>query len=242
MRGDGSDDPDYFHPPQVLAALDRIRGASPADLLAACRIGDRGSAIYVPPGAIMRLIRERRQTEDDRTNTQLRSILFQRVLDLVRTGYRRLGRQGAQDVAQDVAVALLVDLAATDEIDFWEASFSIKLKRVAATCYRKRRQQYLPADHDEITEFQKESGDRGDAARQARDDALFGALAVKLLTAEEAKIALLLFREGIPLYSPRAEIDVARITGKAESTLRNIQTTIKAKLQAALAKEPSDGE
>jgi hypothetical protein len=239
-EGEGEDGAALYHPERVASALRRLRALGDVDEVIATSRIPYGSEGYVPSEAIVRLVRDRARHNDDGPAATLRRILMERIYARIKRAYWSLGRDTVQDMAQDSAEALIRALARNTEVDWWEVSFTQQLTRAAADSYQRHKSQYRPLPHEELAEVENKAGDDGLEAGDIHRRAIFTAICRRALTADEAEFALLL-SDGIPIKSAKATVDLVRLTGKGESTLRNLKTTIVRKLEALIAKEPTDG-
>lgn len=238
MDDDGADPVELYHPPFVVVALDWAEGLSPDQLLAAARIKDENASGFLPPAALVRIIRRLRSDDAQELSNRLVEILIIRAYDYVRRCSARLGIDASEEVTQETMKTFLIELAGYDGIDWWEVTFHRELRRRASDAYasligrHRKRSAELTQDH--------EFSDNGEAASALQLHAALAAFADKNLKSKERRRLFLLLMGGdLPIEAPEAPNDLVRLTGKSRSTLANLKTDFTRMLKAALAENAS---
>jgi hypothetical protein len=227
-----------YHPARVAGALASIEALGGEDeLVRVLRITDRRVAGYLPTEVLVRLVRRCRKEKRATLEREALRALLQRATGRVRKLYCGLGAQNVEDFAQDVVVRLLEALKAKAGIDYWEVSFETQLRRAAATVYQEKKPLYRGVPTADIDDLQDTIGDGWAQAAETKGRAILKGLASNVLDRDERQLFLLMFVERIPINSANASVDLVRLTGQAESTLRNLKTVIKRKLRGALEKD-----
>lgn len=224
---------DLYHPRHVVRALDSVEGMTTDELRAAIAVTDRGAAGYLPEEALVRLIRRARTDSDPVVEHYAVSALAKRVSAWAWRKYSGLNPEGREDVAQTVLQVIAKSIACQTGIDFWEITFARNRDRAGADAYQEHFAQNFDVEHIEFDATAHESSDEGHQANEVADEVLFKIFAAKALTREEMTYFHGLFLSNIPLSSPKASLDLVRMFGKPEGTLREIKTAIKEKLKVA---------
>jgi DNA-directed RNA polymerase specialized sigma24 family protein len=231
----GADEP--YHPAFVARALDWAEGLDSHELLAAARIRDEDASGFLPPAALVRLIRRFRTEGDDDLSTRLSTLLIGRAYEYVREIYAKMGAD-KHDVVQETMQMFLTELAEQDGVDWWEVTFYRELRRRAADAYRSlfkrhRRSSFpLPDDYDRT--------DAGAEAATITRRAALKAFAEIHVASEEKRWLFVLLMEGeLPIAAPEAPNDLVRLTGLKRSTLANLKTKYGRMLNAALSEKTS---
>ena len=238
MDEDGADPDELYHPPFVVVALDWAEGLSPDQLLAAARIRDEKASGFLPPAALVRIIRRLRSDDAQELSNRLVETLIMRAYDYIRRCSARLGIDTSEEVTQETMKTFLIELAGYDGIDWWEVTFHRELRRRASDAYarligrHRKRSAELTQDH--------EFSDNGEAASALQLHAALAAFAdVNLKSKERRRLFLLLMGGDLPIDAPEAPNDLVRLTGKSRSTLANLKTDFTRMLKAALAENAS---
>jgi DNA-directed RNA polymerase specialized sigma24 family protein len=228
------DQPDeLYHPPFVREALEWAENLSPSDLLTAARINDKGGSGFIPPPAVVRLIRRARVEGNAELSTRLTAILIERLLPYVKAMFNQL-HQEKNDVVQETMKRFLGDLAEMDGIDWWEITFTRKLKGAAVDAYRSMVKRPRSRTAPWLAEYEK--SDDGKAARALERKATLRAFADAHFRRQRDRELFVLLIEGeIPIEAADAPTDLVRLSGLGVSTLRNKKTQYERMLKAALA-------
>ena len=233
MNEDQDQPDELYHPPFVREALEWAESLSASDLLTAARINDKGASGFIPPPAMVRLIRRARAEENDDLSTRLNAILIERLLPYVKAMFGQL-RQDKNDVVQETMIRFLGELAETDGIDWWEITFSRKLRGAAVDAYRSLVKR--PRSRAAPWLAENEETDEGEAARALERKATLRAFADAHVPKQRDRELFVLLIEGeIPIEAADAPTDLARLSGLGVSTLRNRKTQYERLLKAALA-------
>ena len=231
---------DLYHPPFVTAALDRVDAmTSLRDLQDALAIVDRHDPGHIPDAVLVRLLR--RYSVDPNPDPAMEDVVFKslvtRTVAWTKWRYSGVDPADREDIAHNVAVAVVEAVRCTAEIDFWEITFDINKKRAAADAYQnyfKRYEREEEVDADILAEVGK---DGGIAAEQMTDRAYALAMGRRVLSDDEFQVFEILVRLGLPIASAKSSDDIVRRTGKAQGTVREIVTRIKRKMAAAVEEQ-----
>ncbi len=222
-----------FHPRHVAAALDRLDAAEGESVLEALEILDPERPGFVPPEALVRLLRRCRVDPDPRLERAAAAALVRFVQRWVARKYAGLSRESMKDMAQTLLEVVSRQVAAQATIDWWEITFHRNLERAAADAYPSLFD--LPPGTDVVDAATQDQvhHDEGEQASELIANAVRGVIIAKILTPREMEMFWHLFMSPIPLDSEKAAVDLVRILGKPAGTLRGIKTAIKKKLEAA---------
>lgn len=147
--------------------------------------------------------------------------------------YSSFSEQDREDLVSELGEAIVKAVRKSTAIDFWEITFAKLRGRAAADVYQKYFADRYQSAHEPYDAEIHDEGDGGLHANDLAELALINKRWEKALSPEEMRYMHLLFLSDIPLKSPRASIDLVRLTGKPEGTLREIKTKLKNKLQEA---------
>lgn len=140
-------------------------------------------------------------------------------------------------MAQGLLLVVTREVAKRTGIDWWEISFQTNLERTAADLYPGLFDLRRDAEKVAIDDHADAINDEASVARDTVNKVLIDGRIARILTPDEMAVFHPLFMSEIPLRSERAAIDLVRMLGKPEGTLREIKTAIKTKLEATLSKE-----
>ncbi|MEH6759327.1 MAG: hypothetical protein V7676_17750 [Parasphingorhabdus sp.] len=229
---------ELYHPPFVVRALDWIEGISSEQLIAAAQIKDQNKSGFIPPAALVRIIRRFRTDGKLELSDRLVAILITNAYDYVRRVSAGFEVGDREDVIQETMQTFLTELAENDGIDWWEVTFHRELRRRASDAYARLIGRHRKRSA-ELTDDQEFSDD-GEAAAALQIRATLVAFADKRLKTEEhRRLFLLLMLGDLPIDAPEAPNDLVRLTGKPRSTLANLKTDFTRMLKAALVEKAS---
>lgn len=225
-----------FHPPRVARALDIIdKIEDEGELLSL--LDDHYRRPALPPEVYVRLLRRCRVEPHKKVEDATLKALIASVTRWVAWQYRGLSYHDKQDMAQGLLLVVTREVAKRTGIDWWEITFQTNLERTAADLYQRLFDLRSDAEKVDIDDHADAVHDGAAVARDTVEEALIQGRVAKVLTADELAVFHPLFMSDIPLRSERAAIDLVRMLGKPEGTLREMKTAIKNKLEAALSKE-----
>lgn len=182
---------------------------------------------------MIRIIRRASVDGDETIEGLALKTLIDRLATWAWRAYSSFSEQDREDLVSELGEVIIKAVRKSTAIDFWEITFSKLRARAAADVY----QEYFANQYQNVHEpYDIETHDESDGGSHANDLvelALIDKRWEKVLSPEEMRYMHLLLLSDIPLKSPRASIDLVRLTGKSEGTLREIKTKLKNKLQAA---------
>lgn len=226
-----------FHPRHVADALDRLDASEASDVRAALGIVDVEHPGYVPPEALVRLLRRCRVDKDPGLERAAAAALVRFVQRWVARKYAGLSPESRKDMAQTLLTVVSAQVAARATIDWWEITFHRNLERSAADAYPHLFD--LPPGTEEVdaATLDQVIHDEGEQASELVANAVRGAIIAEILTPQELEMFWPLFMSPVPLDSEKATVDLVRLLRKPAGTLRGIKTAIKKKLEAAASME-----
>ncbi|MGU3420778.1 hypothetical protein [Methylobacterium sp. D54C] len=216
--------------------LDRIDDLDDEDELLAL-LNDHHRRPALPPEVYVRLLRRCRVDPNRKVEHATVKALVAAVIRWVGWKYRGLCHHDREDMAQSLLQIVTREIAKRVEIDWWEITFQTNLERAAADLYPGLFDLRPDAEKVAIDDHADAINDEASLARDTVDKVLIDGRIAGILTPDEMAVFHPLFMTEIPLRSDRAAIDLVRMLGKPEGTLREMKTAIKTKLEAALTKE-----
>lgn len=224
------------HPRRVARALDHIDDLSDEGELLAL-LNDHHRRPALPPEVYVRLLRRCRVDPNRNVEHVTLKALVAAVGRWVGWKYSGLSYHDREDMAQGLLQIVTREVAKRVEIDWWEITFQSNLERAAADLYPGLFDLRPNAEKVAIDDHADAINDEASVARNTVDRVLIDGRIARILTPDEMAVFHPLFMSEIPLRSERAAIDLVRMLGKPEGTLREMKTAIKTKLEAALTKE-----
>lgn len=215
-----------YHPKRVADALQRLGDMQPAEVIAELSSLTGRKTKTMPSEALVRLLRRARAAGQVATERQCARILLEQVRNWALRTFSSFSVQHRDDLVQGILLKLCEGLNATNGIDRWETEFDSQCQRVAADVYRKHVKRHRARE----IAFQPEIHDRADECIDASvylDRARLVAFAARELAPADLQYFEPMFLCGLPVQADKAEIDLVRLTGKPEGTLREIKTRIK---------------
>ena len=229
---------ELYHPPFVTAALDRVDAMTSLrelqEALAIIRPRDPG---HIPDAVLVRLLRRCSVDPDPALEGIVFETLMARTVSWAKWHYSGVDRSDREDIAHNVAVALIEAVHHTTEIDFWEITFETNRKRAAADAYQNHFKRYEREEEVDAEILAGIGDDGGATAARTTDQAYALAMGRRVLSDDEFEVFEILVRLGLPIASARGSDDIVRRTGKAQGTVREIVTRIKRKMAAAVEEQ-----
>ncbi len=244
----------YVRVPEIEILISELSVLSRDELIARARIGDRGSAKYIPSECLVYFIRAWRQC-DDVLFESLYRILIERVLRGVRRADSRNGGAGQLDWGnvRDHVYNRFVELLASDRIayvdklDFFEVRFDgavANLRRDAQKQVRRDKKRFQALEYDGETnelspQVERAAGafdtpdafDLDDPAYRLRFEE-----AIRTLPPEQARIIHMLMLD-FPIDSKEPDVmTISKALGRCEKTIRTYRDKAFAALRVAMAK------
>ena len=218
-----------IHPPRVADAIAAIEKMEKSDISSALR-RKPGSKGYVPSGAIVRLLRRATAAEDRWSEDVLFRELSRRLQAWARRNYGGIRPEDQSDLAQELCLRVVKEIAKSHGIDFWEITFSRNISRAAADIYQQRFVALNSEDQLEGYTEADEPGDSGEIAESIETKVLIFKRAQEVLTPKEFALFSRMYVTGLPVKSSKGSSDLTRETGIPEGTLREMQASILLKM------------
>lgn len=222
-----------YHPRHVAEALDRLDARQAGDLPAAFAVADPTSPGFVPPEALVRLLRRCRVDPHPKLQRAVAAALVRFVQRWVARKYGGLSPEDRKDMTQKLLLHVSEQVAARTTVDWWEITFQRNLERAAADLYPDLFD--LPKDAGRVDAATQDQviHDDGEQAGELVADAVRRAILADILTPRELEMFWYLFLSPVPLEGEKGVTDLVRLLGRPAGTLRGIKTAIKKKLVAA---------
>ncbi len=229
---------DLYHPPFVTAALDRVDAMrSLREVQDALAVVDRHAPGHIPDAVLVRLLRRCSVDPDPALKGIVFESLMARTVSWAKWRYSGIDGADREDIAHNVALAVIEAIRNTTEIDFWEITFDTNKKRAAADAYQNYLKRYEREEEIDAEILAEVGRDGGTAAERMTDQAYALAVGRRILSDDEFEVFGILVRLGLPIASAKASDDIVRRTGKAQGTVREIVTRIKRKMAAAVEEQ-----
>jgi len=219
-----------YHPPHVAAALVAVGNMARRDIPAALRQHRPRSSGYIPSEVIVRLLRRARVADDRWLEDILFTELSRRLQAWARHHYQGIRPEDRLDLAHELCLRIVDEIAKNSGIDFWEITFHRLISKAAADIYQAR---FVPMKFEDQLEGYTEVGDQGDSGAMAENletKVLLSKQAQTVLTPKEFALFCRMYLTDLPIKADKASTDLVRETGIPEGTLREMKATILRKL------------